>query len=108
MIRETRLAQAAITASDVVIYTCPANTLAMVKDMEICNTTAGALTVRVHVIPDGDAVGTDNAVYYGFSVPANDTEPWRGTIVMEAGDTLSVRGSALGLTITVSGTERKL
>lgn len=108
MIRETRFALIAITGSDVVVYTVPDNTVAMLKDFDICNTTAGALTVRVHVIPDGASVGTSNALYYDLSIASKATQSWRGTIVMEAGDTISVKGSGTGMTITASGTERQL
>ena len=100
-----QLVQSAITASDVSIYTVPADTKALVKDFMICNTTGGALTVNVHAIPSGGSVGTGNALLYGYSVSANTTYHWTGTLVIEAGGKLSVKGSGIGMTITVSGAE---
>lgn len=108
MIREKRLAQAAITTADVPIYTVPEQMVAMLKDFDIVNTTGGALTVKVHIVPVDLTVGTSNALLYGNSIAANAPYPWRGTQVMEAGDRLYVKGSAIGLTITASGVERRL
>ena len=100
-----QLVQSAITASDVSIYTVPADTKALVKDFMICNTTGGALTVNVHAIPSGGSVGTGNALLYAYSIAANTTYHWTGTLVIETGGALGVKGSGLGLTITVSGAE---
>lgn len=108
MIREKQFAIAAITASDVSVYTVPAGSVAMLKSYDVCNTTGGAVSLYVNIVPSGDSVGTANAHVYSFSITSHDTIPWRGTIVMEAGDSLSVKGSATGLTIIASGVERQL
>ena len=112
-----RLAQAAITATFASIYTVPSNTRTFVKNMDICNTTAGALTVFVCFVPytGTNTVGTPsaaNASYYGYSIAANATLHWSGTQIMngpanntQAGDTIWVKSTTTGLTITISGGE---
>lgn len=108
MIRETQFAISAITASDVAVYTVPAGKVAMLKSYDVCNTTGGALSLYVNIVPSGDSVGTANAHVYSFSITSHDTIPWRGTLVMEAGDALSVKGSGTGMTIIASGVVRDL
>lgn len=104
-ITPAKLAQAAITAGTTTIYTVPASTRTLVKDIDICNTTAGALTVNVHLVPSAGSAGTGNALFYGASITANTTLQWTGVQVMNAGDTIQVQGSGLGLTIHASGGE---
>jgi hypothetical protein len=100
-----KLAQAAITAGTTTVYTVPASTRTMLKDIDICNTTGGALTVNVHLVPSAGAAGTGNALFYGAAIAANTTLQWSGVQVMNAGDTIQVQGSGLGLTIHASGGE---
>ena len=100
-----KLGQAALTATVAVIYTTPALSKTYVKQIDICNTTAGALTVNVHLVPVSGTAGTANAIYYTFSVAANSVLQWKGIQVMNAGDTLQAKGSANGLTLTASGGE---
>jgi hypothetical protein len=104
-ITPAKLAQGAITGSTTTVYTVPASTRTMVKEIDICNTTGGALTVNVHLVPSGGSAGTSNALLYGTSINANSTLQWSGVQVMNAGDTIQVQGSALGLTILASGGE---
>ena len=104
-ITPAKLAQAAITGATTTVYTVPASTRTMVKEIDICNTTAGALTINVHLVPSGGAARTANALLYGVSIAANTTLQWSGVQVMNAGDTIQVQASGLGLTVTASGGE---
>lgn len=100
-----RLFQAAIVAAQTTQYTTPAARQDVIKDMEICNTTAGALTVTVNVVPSGGSASTANQILPAVSIPANQTLHWTGTIVMNAGDFISTAASSTGITMTVSGLE---
>lgn len=100
-----KLAQAAITAGTTTVYTVPSSTRTMLKDIDVCNTTAGALTVNVHLVPSAGTATTANALFYGASINANTTLQWSGVQVLNAGDTIQVQGSGLGLTIHASGGE---
>lgn len=104
-ITPAKLAQAAITAGTTTIYTVPVSTRTMIKEMDICNTTAGTLTLNAHLVPSGGSATTANALFYGASISANTTLQWSGVQVLNAGDTIQVQGSGLGLTINVSGGE---
>jgi hypothetical protein len=100
-----KLGQAAITTVIATLYTTPALAKTYVKQLDICNTTGGTLTVDVHLVPVSGTASTANAIYYGFSVTANSVLQWKGIQIMNAGDTLQVKGSAVGLTLTASGGE---
>jgi hypothetical protein len=99
------LARAALTTSDTTVYTVPSNTTTIIKHIMLCNTTGSARLVRVEVVPNGGTAGAASAIVYDFSLGAN--LPWSELhfIVMAAGDFLSVKADAGGVTITVSGVE---
>ena len=101
----TRLAQAASTTAFLAIYTCPSNTRAYVKDITVCNTTDGAVTVFVSLVPDQGAVGTANALFSALSIAANTVYQWKGVQILSESETIQFKGSATGLTIHVSGGE---
>jgi hypothetical protein len=102
-----QLGQAAMTASYATIYTTPSTpvTRTYVKDITICNTTAGTLSVYVSLVPSGGSAGASNALFYGNSLAANTTVQWTGSQIMNAGDTIQVKASNTGCTVTVTGGE---
>jgi hypothetical protein len=105
VITPTKLGQAAITTGVTTLYTTPASTRTFVKDMDIANTTAGALNVRVFFVPSAGSAATTNALFYDVSIPVATTIQWLGTQIMNAGDTIQIQASGAGLTITASGAE---
>lgn len=101
-----KLAQGAIgTGSGTLLYTVPTGIRTEVMDVLIANTTAGALTCSLHLVPVGVAVGSSNAMFSSVSVPANTTVHWSGIQILNAGDFLQGIGSSSGLTVNVSGNE---
>jgi hypothetical protein len=102
-----QLGQAAMTTGYVTIYTTPSNpaTRTYVKDITICNTTAGSLNVFVSLVPSGGTAGTSNAIFYSNALPANTTVQWTGSQIMSAGGTIQVKASGTGCTVTVTGGE---
>lgn len=99
----SKVAQAQMTTSYAVIYTCASGQRAGISDIEVCNTTASSIGIYVSVVPSGGTAGAGNAVFFNAALPAYSTMQWTGGIAMAAGDTLQVKGSATGCTITVSG-----
>jgi hypothetical protein len=96
----SKIAQAAVTASPVAIYTVPASQRCAIEDIHICNTTAGALTINLFAGADAT---TASALLYGYSIAANSSYHLTCFIVLNAGDLITVTGSGLGLTTTLSG-----
>jgi hypothetical protein len=104
-ITPVQLGQAAITGTIATLYTTPARVRTFVKDLNICNTTAGAVTVDVHLVVSGGSATTANAILYGYSIAANTTYRWTGVQIMNEGGTIRIKASTTGLTITASGAE---
>lgn len=104
-INARQLAQAAVANTTSTLYTVPTGTTTYVKDFDACNTTANAINLNIHIVPSGANAATTNALYYNSNVAANTTFHWTGTQIMTAGMTLQAKGSAVGITLTVSGGE---
>jgi hypothetical protein len=100
-----RLGQAEMTTSYVTIYTTPPNTRTYVKDLDIINTTVAAIGIYVSLVQTGGSAGTSNALFYNTQLPPNTIVQWAGSQVLNEGDTIQVKASASGCTITVSGGE---
>jgi hypothetical protein len=102
-----RLGQGAIAVSPgTLLYTVPTSTITTVKDMDIANTTAAALTCLVYFVPSGGSPAAANTVIPNVSIPANTVVKWSGEQILVAGDFIQAIGSAAGITITVSGEEQ--
>jgi hypothetical protein len=104
-ITPVKLGQAAITLAVTTLYTVPASTRTLVKEMSIANTTAAAINVNVFLVPSAGAAAVGNAFLYNMAVPANSTLQYNGIQVLDVGDTIQIQAAALGLTITASGAE---
>lgn len=99
----SKIGQAAMTTGYTTLYTCPLGQRACLVDMNICNTTAAPIGIYVSAVPSGGSAGASNAIFYNASLPAYSTMQWTGSVAMTAGDTLQVKASATGCTITASG-----
>ena len=100
-----QLGQAAITTSYATIYTVPAATRTYVKDIDVVNTTSATIGIYISLVPSGGTAGTSNALFYNTPLPLNTIVQWAGSQILEEGDTIQVKASAVGCTITVSGGE---
>lgn len=99
------LAQEAVTVDYIAIYTVPTNTRTYVKDITFCNTTASNKKFYLSLVPNEDAPGTANAIFYNTNIPAYTTVQWTGAQMMDEADTIQVKADATGLTVNVTGGE---
>lgn len=91
------LANAAAT-----VYTCPADRVAVIRNIHIVNETAGDLTFTASI--GADAAGT--RIFMGQMVNAEDSYDSFAPFVMNAGEILQMYASAAAsLTATVDGEE---
>jgi hypothetical protein len=100
-----QLGQAAITTGFTTVYTAPVNTRTYIKDINICNTTGISCTVSVCLVPSLGSAGAGNALIYDLVLFGSDLYRWQGVQIINAGDTIQVKASASGATITISGGE---
>ena len=103
------MGQKALTTSIQTVYTCGSistvGKLGLIKTIDVTNTTAGALTVSIFLVPVGGSNTASNALYYATPVAANSVLSWRGTHVLSAGGTIQALASGAGLTINAAGGE---
>ena len=104
-ITPTKLGQAAIGTGVTTLYTVPVSTRAFLKDLDFVNTSAGALTYRVFLVPSSGTAGTSNALFYDFPISDKENIQWTGTQILNAGDTIQIQASGAGITVTASGAE---
>lgn len=91
-----------LTASAATVYTVPALTTTVVRNIHVCNETGTAATFTL-------ALGTDGAgkrLYKAVSIPANDSLDVGLSLVLGAAEILQAySGTASALTLVISGVE---
>ena len=93
------------TGSGTLIYTVPSQFKADITDIDVANTTSGALTLILHLVPSGPLPRTPTHACPTISIPANSMFQWTGRQTLNAGDFIQAIGSGSGLNINVSGDE---
>lgn len=94
-----------LTGSAATYYTTPAATTTIIKKLIFCNTTAGAVTVTVYLVPSGGTAGVTNEITAVHSVAVNETWscPEAENMVLPTGGFIQALG--LSVTIMASGIE---
>ena len=100
-----RIAQASMTASYLAIYTCPTNARTYMKDLIVCNSTAGAGAVSINIVPNTQVASASNAIYYNQALAANTNFHWKGTQILNEGDTIQVKSSTFLKVFTSTETD---
>lgn len=101
-----KLGQGAITTgSGTLLYTVPTGMRTEIIDINIANTTTGALTCALHLVPTGASATSSNMLFPTVSIPANTLIQWTGMQILNSGDFVQGIGSASGITVTISGNE---
>lgn len=104
-----KLAQGAVgTGAGTLAYTVPTSYRTTVECIDVCNTTSGALSFSLHLVPTGGSVLASNMLFPAVSIPAYSMVDWRGAQVLNAGDFIQAIGSGSGLTMNISGTEERV
>ncbi len=90
---------------DTLLYTAPAATSTIVKQITVCNTTGTAATITLG-LRSGATLAAANEILSAKSVAANDTYVLPLTHVLLTGETIrALQGTSSALTVHVSGVE---
>ena len=95
-------------AANTTQYTAPANTRTLIDKMTATNTTAGAVTLTVNLVPSGGAAAAANTVMSAQSIAAGATYtcPEVAGHTLNPGGFLSTNAGAAGsISVRVSGRE---
>lgn len=99
-----RMYQGQPGVGETTIYTVPGATSALLKEVNIANTTGSPVTLQLSVVPSGGTAGADNRIIPSTSIPANSKVYYSFVTAMSTGDFLSIiAGTATALTVTISG-----
>lgn len=94
------------TTSNADLYTCPADTQAIVSTIVVAETGGADTTFRIFVRDGGVGAGTSNAIAYDTSITANSQAAFTLGITLSVGDIITVRSaSGAALTFTAFGSE---
>jgi len=100
------IAVTAVTNSLTTVYTSTNNTA--ITYLNLTNSSGGAITVDIHIIPNGGTAGTTNLVAKTLSISATDSyQLYSGgeKLLFENGDFIQVvASSASGINAVVSST----
>lgn len=88
------------------LYTAPASTSTIVKNILICNTTASAATITLSFVASGGSAGATNRIMSALEVTANNTVAFDLSGVLATGDFISaLQGTSGALTLHITGVE---
>jgi len=102
------ITSAQVAATATTYYTAPANTRSIIKKLTFTNSTAGALTVTVYLVPLGGTAGVTNILISARSVGAGETYECfeaMGQVLQAGGFIQALASSATSITIQGSVAE---
>lgn len=93
-----RFVSAVVPNAQTTMYTVPASTQVLVKDILLTNVTGAAVTMTIFQMP------APIATMQGAIIPGNNSLHWTGLIVLNAGEIISMQASAASsVYATISG-----
>lgn len=102
----TRMAQGAMAAAAVAVYTVPVGKTAIVKQVIVANVGAVTVSAFVSLVPGGGAGAVGNRIVHDVDVPPKSVLTFELSQVLPAGGSVAAHASsAAALTLTVSGLE---
>jgi len=86
------------------IYTTPASTSTIVKQIMLCNTDSATQTATLYVA-DYTAAAAAKTIFKAISLDPSETTILNLSLVLATGEKISGLASNVGVTITISGIE---
>lgn len=100
------LAQAAPSATtNTDIYTVPAGTQTVISTIVVANRSTSAVTYRIAVRPNAEALATKHYVAYDVTVGASDSTTITLGITVDAADVITVYAASADLSFNIFGSE---
>lgn len=88
------------------LYTAPASTTTIVKNIIVCNTTSSAATLTLSLVASGGSAGATNRIMSALEVTGNNTVAFDLSGVLATGDFISaLQGTSSALTLHITGVE---
>lgn len=101
-----RLGYGQLTNSNATLYTVPASTKAIVKEIWLSNTDTSARTITLYAVESGGSAAANRALLSAVSIAANTVYRIPCSMVLEAAETLQgLADTTLKVTYRISGVE---
>jgi hypothetical protein len=95
-----------LTTSAATLYTAPASTTALVKQIVIANVSGLDARATLHIVPSGGSVAAENKIFGEVLIPANTTQLIDGSMIVPTGATIrGLANIADAINVHVSGVE---
>lgn len=93
------------TASNVYTTSSSTGSYTIVKNINICNTTNGSVTVDINILSASGTPGSNNALLKSLTVQAYETISYDTSVVLDAGYKIYTVNASSNCTFTISGVE---
>ena len=97
------LYRGAAATSYTTLYTVPAGSVAYVKDITVCNSSASPVNFYISLVPQGGTASAANAIFFSNPLPAYTTIQWTGFQVIGANSTIQAYASSTSCSFSISG-----
>jgi ATP-dependent protease ClpP protease subunit len=96
-----------LTGAIAILYTVPASTITILKEIVLTNQDAAQRAVTLHIVPNGGSVSSANMILPTLKVDANNTLILAlSTILGTPGDTIQAFGDVTNkISVRISGVE---
>lgn len=94
LIQKRIIGPSELTTSTSTLYTTPASTTTIVKEILFSNKTGSARTVTLRLVPDGASESNVHDIFSDININANETLSFACSIVLNTGDLIKSFASA--------------
>jgi hypothetical protein len=90
-----------------IVYSAPSGSedYAIVKSINVANTSATQQVFSINLVQPGGSVGINNVIVGNIVLTGNNVFSYETSIVMPPGSTLQISQESTNLTFTISGVE---
>ena len=74
-----------------------------IEDILLCNVTASAVTVSLHICESTAGVTASNAIYYNYEVDGNVTDETKNIVVPRGHSLFAIAGTESALVAVITG-----
>lgn len=89
------------------VYTANAlaNSYTIIKNINICNTSAANKSVSIHLVPSGQSPANNNKIISNVNIESNNVTFYNTSIVMPSNSQIYISQTDGNTTIAISGVE---
>jgi hypothetical protein len=100
------LGQAKIQTTISTIYTVPANTTSILKEILMCNSLATSVVFSLYFVLPGDTAGIENCILSNNPLTAYESQVFTLSTFLNAGSSIQMQCDTLdSMGVTISGVE---